>query len=323
MTPPDPPQVGDLPAPMRQWLLHLQTQRRYSAHTLSGYAHDLRLLCNVHPTTDLHQYSESHIRQAIAHGHRQGLHARSLARALSAWRGFFHWWAPQAGLAHNPATQVRAPKTPRALPKALSVDMTMALLERPTPAATLNPTQRRNQAMAEVLYGSGLRLSELVSLDWCYTQRDGYTSQSWLSLDDCEATIRGKGGKTRTVPLGQAAVRALHDWLRVRPQWLRTASVASQAALFLNTRGQRISPRSVQQQLQRYALQAGLPVHLHPHMLRHSFASHLLQSAQDLRAVQELLGHAHISTTQIYTQLDFQHLSKVYDQAHPRAQRKR
>jgi len=314
--------VNVLPEPMRQWLQHLHTQRRYSSHTLAGYARDLHHLHTIHPAVALERITEAHVRQAVAHLHRQGLQARSLARALAAWRGFFQWWAPLAGLTHNPAVGVRAPKAPRGLPRALSVDMAMALLERPAAAVAQDPRQLRDQAMFEVLYSSGLRLAELVGLDWCYVKQDGYVSHSWLQLDALEATVQGKGGKTRTVLLGKPAVSALRRWLDVRPQWPRTDDPDAYAALFLGARGKRIAPRIVQQQLQRFAQQAGLPVHVHPHMLRHSFASHLLQSAQDLRAVQELLGHANISSTQIYTRLDFQHLAKVYDQAHPRAQRK-
>jgi len=317
------PDPNDLPEAMRQWLSHLQTHRRYSPHTLAGYARDLRQLCAIHPDVPPERITEAHVRQAVAHLHRQGQQPRSLARALAAWRGFFQWWAPTAGLANNPAASVRAPKAPRGLPKALSVDMAMALLERPAAALSQDPRQLRDQAMFEALYSSGLRLAELVGLDWRYVQQDGYVSHSWLQLDACEATVQGKGGKTRTVPLGKPAVLALRRWLAVRPQWLRTDDPDAQAALFLGARGKRITPRVVQQQLQRFAREAGLPVNVHPHMLRHSFASHLLQSAQDLRAVQELLGHANISSTQIYTRLDFQHLAKVYDQAHPRAQRKK
>jgi len=319
---PHTPDPSDLPEAMRQWLSHLQTHRRYSPHTLAGYARDLRQLCAIHPDVAPERITEAHVRQAVAHLHRQGQQPRSLARALAAWRGFFQWWAPTAGLANNPAASVRAPKAPRGLPKALSVDMAMALLERPAAALSQDPRQLRDQAMFETLYSSGLRLAELVGLDWRYVQQDGYVSHSWLQLDACEATVQGKGGKTRTVPLGKPAVLALRRWLDVRAQWLRTHDPDAQAALFLGARGKRITPRVVQQQLQRFAQEAGLPVNVHPHMLRHSFASHLLQSAQDLRAVQELLGHANISSTQIYTRLDFQHLAKVYDQAHPRARRK-
>lgn len=313
-----------LPPPMEQWLAHLQAHRRYSPHTLAAYRQDLNHLGQCHPGLALDRCTESHIRQAIARLHAQGLKPRSLARALAAWRGFFQWWAPAAGLDANPAAGVRAPKVPRSLPKALSVDQAQALLDRPGLPEPSTPIDCRDQAMFEVLYSSGLRLSELTSLDWRYTRRDGYESVSWLQLDEREAVVHGKGGKTRSVPLGSKAVQALERWLPLRTRLLQGASDPdTDAALFLGARGKRISPRVVQLQLDRLALKVGLPVHVHPHGLRHSFASHMLQSAQDLRAVQEMLGHANISTTQIYTRLDFQHLAKVYDQAHPRAGRKR
>ncbi|MEB2400288.1 MAG: tyrosine recombinase XerC [Alcaligenaceae bacterium] len=313
-----------LPPPMEQWLAHLQAHRRYSPHTLAGYRQDLHHLAQCHPGLALERYAESHIRQAIARLHGQGLQPRSLARALAAWRGFFQWWAPAAGLDANPAAGIRAPKAPRSLPKALSVDQAQALLDRPGLPPPSTPTDCRDQAMFEVLYSSGLRLAELISLDWRYTRQDGYESVSWLQLDEKEAVVRGKGGKSRAVPLGGKAIEALQRWLPLRTGLLHAdAGPGDGAALFLGARGKRISPRVVQLQLERLAARIGLPVHAHPHALRHSFASHMLQSAQDLRAVQEMLGHANISTTQIYTRLDFQHLAKVYDQAHPRAGRRR
>ncbi|HWK61507.1 MAG TPA: tyrosine recombinase XerC [Eoetvoesiella sp.] len=340
-----------LPAPMEQWLVHLQAERRYSGHTLQGYRQDLHHLMQILPDTPLPDFTENHIRQALARLHAQGLKPRSLARALAAWRGFFQWWAPSAGLSHNPAAGVRAPKVPRSLPKALSVEQAQSLLDRPGLPSPKTPVECRDQAMFEVLYSSGLRLAELVSLDWRYTRQGGYESQSWIQLDEAEATVRGKGNKTRSVPLGAKAVQAVRQWLDERAKLAEYAgppsppgldsesgstagatpvpsaessleAIDASAALFLGVRGKRISPRVVQVQLNKLATLAGLPVHVHPHSLRHSFASHVLQSAQDLRAVQEMLGHANISTTQIYTRLDFQHLAKAYDQAHPRANRK-
>lgn len=315
--------MSPLPPPMAEWLEMLGSQRRYSAHTLSGYRRDLLLLRSVLPDTPLDQLAEGHVRQAVARLHSAGHQPRSLARMLSAWRGFFAWWAPRVGLAHNPVAGVRAPKAARPLPKALSVDQTQSLLDRgglPAPATAI---EWRDQAMFEVLYSSGLRLAELVSLDVHHRRTPGYESQSWLALDSEEAIVHGKGGKTRSVPLGRKAIEAVAKWLQVRAELERhPPDDDAAAALFLGKRGGRISPRVVQKQLAELAVRAGLPVHVHPHSLRHSFASHLLQSAQDLRAVQELLGHANISTTQIYTRLDFQHLAQVYDQAHPRAGRK-
>ncbi|HUH87896.1 MAG TPA: tyrosine recombinase XerC [Pusillimonas sp.] len=315
-----------LPAAMDQWLGYLHGNRRYSKHTLQGYRRDLQHLVRLQPDTPLHAFTESHIRQAVARLHAQGHSPRSLARALAAWRGFFQWWAPLSGMSHNPAAGVRAPKVPRGLPKALSVEQAQVLLDRPGLPAPKSPVECRDQAMFEVLYSSGLRLAELVSLDWRYVRTGDYESQSWVQLDEGEATILGKGGKKRSVPLGSQALDALQRWLKERPNLAGNASLETDpnsfAALFLGARGKRISPRVVQRQLNAVATLAGLPVNVYPHSLRHSFASHLLQSAQDLRAVQELLGHSNISTTQIYTRLDFQHLAAVYDRAHPRAGRK-
>lgn len=312
---------------MEQWLEYLRGNRRYSSHTLQGYRQDLRHLVSLHPDVPLSDFTESHIRQSVARLHGQGHQPRSLARALAAWRGFFQWWAPSVGLAHNPAAGVRAPKAPRGLPKALSVEQAQVLLDRPGLPEPKTPIECRDQAMFEVLYSSGLRLAELVGLDWRYVRGNGYESHSWIQLDEGQVLVQGKGNKTRSVPLGRLAVDALKRWLSIRPELLGAAVLESDAdtyaALFLGARGKRISPRVVQRQLNQVATLAGLPINVHPHSLRHSFASHLLQSAQDLRAVQELLGHSNISTTQIYTRLDFQHLAKAYDQAHPRAGRKR
>lgn len=316
--------MNTLPAPMAEWLAMLGSQRRYSSHTLAGYRRDLLLLCGTLGALPLEQLAEGHVRQAVARLHAAGHHPRSLARMLSAWRGFYAWWAPRAGLPLNPVAGVRAPKAARALPKALSVDQTQSLLDRsglPPPGSAV---EWRDQAMFEVLYSSGLRLAELVSLDLRHVRTAAHESRSWIDLDTGAAVVQGKGGKSRSVPLGRKAVEALGNWLRHRGELERNPpeSDDAAAAVFLGVRGARIAPRVVQKQLADLAVRAGLPVHVHPHSLRHSFASHLLQSAQDLRAVQELLGHANISTTQIYTRLDFQHLAQVYDQAHPRAGRK-
>jgi integrase/recombinase XerC len=197
------------------------------------------------------------------------------------------------------------------------------LLDAPALTTQTTPAALRDRAMFELFYSSGLRLSELVSLDLTYTQSKDHTSLSWINLSDHEVHVLGKGGKRRSVPIGAQALEALNQWLEVRPQLaLPHGSASDQVALFLGARGRRISPRVVQLQLGRLAQLAGLPTHVHPHVLRHSFASHVLQSAQDLRAVQEMLGHANISTTQLYTRLDFQHLAKAYDSAHPRSGRK-
>lgn len=321
------PQAPDapLPDPMAAWLRHLEANRRYSPHTLAGYRRELHFLRDLaeRAKLPLDTLGNGHIRQFVARLHAQGRGPRSLARTLAAWRGFYQWWAPVVGLAGNPVAGVRAPKAPRGLPKALSVEQTQALLDRPQAQVATEPAALRDQAMFELLYSSGLRLSELVGLDLRYERSAHYESHGWLNLDDAEVIVLGKGGKRRSVPIGQAALAALRRWIEVRPQLAPPAAQPEDAAaLFLGTRGRRISPRVVQLQLAQIAQAAGLPTHVHPHVLRHSFASHVLQSAQDLRAVQEMLGHANISTTQIYTRLDFQHLARAYDQAHPRAGRK-
>ena len=313
----------ELPEAVTHWLRHLEQNRRYSPHTLSAYQRDLQQLVHLAQGKPLQSLVNGNIRQFLARLHGQGLGPRSLARLLASWRGFYKWWAPQSGMALNPATDVRAPKAARGLPKALSVDQTQALLDAPVLLAQTDPISLRDRAIFELFYSSGLRLSELVGLDLQYTQTKEHTSGGWINLADHEVHVLGKGGKRRTVPIGAQALQALATWLTIRPQLaLSHAATADAAALFIGARGRRISPRVIQGQLTKLALQAGLPTHVHPHVLRHSFASHVLQSAQDLRAVQEMLGHANISTTQLYTKLDFQHLAKVYDSAHPRAGRK-
>jgi len=314
-----------LPQPPDAWLQHLQAHRRYSPHTLDAYRRDLRQLTALAQAAQrsLEQLTNSHIRQFAARLHAQGLGPRSLARTLAAWRGFYQWWAPLAGLPGNPVIGVRAPKAPRGLPKALSVEQAQALLDHAPAKLANEPSGLRDLAMFELLYSSGLRLSELVGLDLQYTRTTDYESTSWINAAEAEVIVLGKGGKRRSVPVGHAALTAIERWIEVRSQLASANASENDAhALFVGARGRRISPRVVQTQLAKLAQAAGLPAHVHPHVLRHSFASHVLQSAQDLRAVQELLGHANISTTQIYTRLDFQHLAKAYDQAHPRAGRK-
>lgn len=305
------------------WLAELGSQQRYSRHTIAAYRRDLQALRRCFPGQSLDTLGETQIRQALGRLHASGLQPRSLARALAAWRSFYAWRAPAADLTRNPVHGVRAPRIPHSLPKALSVDQAQALLDRRQLPPATTPVERRDMAMFEILYSGGLRLSELIGLDWQPVRTPSHVSHSWVLIDEGEAIVRGKGGKTRIVPLGRQALDALRAWLAVRAGMLNPkSSEDARAALFLGERGQRISPRVVQLRLQDLAQRVGLPLHVHPHSLRHSFASHLLQSAQDLRAVQELLGHANISTTQIYTRLDFQHLAASYDQAHPRARRK-
>jgi len=246
------------------------------------------------------------VRRFVAMLHARGLSPRTLASLLSAWRGLYRWLARHKGCGANPVEGVRAPKAARRLPKALSVEQVAKLLEG---GPAKDPEALRDRAMFELLYSSGLRLAELVALD---------LGDGRLDLAQGEVTVTGKGAKTRTVPVGARAKQALEAWLGARAQ----LAAPEEKALFVGARGRRIAPGVVERQLRRLAAAQGLPGRLHPHMLRHSFASHVLQSSQDLRAVQELLGHASISTTQVYTHLDYQALARVYDAAHPRARKK-
>lgn len=313
-----------LPSSIQEWLVHLEQDQRYSPHTLSNYRRDLRQLVTLFPQVHPDTLQEAELRQGLAQLHKEGMAPRSLARILSAWRSYYQWRSLQEHWPRNPASALKAPRSPKSLPKALSIDQTQALLDRKGLPAPDHAQDKRDQAMFELFYSCGLRLAELVSLDVHYRKSPHYESQSWLILDSRELSVHGKGGKRRLLPIGEQAVKALQQWLAVRVQLAgQQANPDADAALFLGARGARIHPRIVQQRLENMARQVGLPMQVHPHSLRHSFASHLLQSSQDLRAVQELLGHSNISTTQIYTRLDFQHLAHVYDQAHPRARRKK
>ncbi len=292
-----------LPQEAEAYLQYLAGQRRASAHTLLAYRHELSRLHELAAGRDLLSLSAHDIRRFVAKLHGGGLQARSLARALSAWRGLFRWLLRAGRLDANPAQGVRPPRASKPLPRALSPDQAAALLDgKPDDILEV-----RDLAMFELFYSSGLRLAELAGLDL----------SGDFSVADGEVTVFGKRAKTRRVPVGSQAREALAAWLAVRPQ------LASQGetALFVGQRGARLSMGMIRKRLDRWAQLRGLPVHVHPHMLRHSFASHVLQSSGDLRAVQELLGHASISSTQIYTHLDFQHLAKVYDAAHPRAKK--
>lgn len=286
----------------------LAQQRRQSPHTVSNYRRDLGVLLRL-----AEEYSvragvlgvQAHdIRRFIAKLHAGGLGGRSIARTLSAWRGFYRWLGWEGRVSANPTEGIRAPKSPKALPKVLSPDEAGRLLD----SSSDEILEVRDQAMFELLYSSGLRLAELAQLDIA-------------SLDEIregELRVLGKRNKERFVPVGSQARAALSVWAQCRGQLAK----AEETALFVGARGLRISPRVIEARLQRRALAQGLPVSVHPHMLRHSFASHVLQSSGDLRAVQDMLGHASIASTQVYTHLDFQHLAKVYDAAHPRARRK-
>jgi len=291
-------------ASVEQFLAELAHQRRASEHTLAAYRHDLDTLLELAGTDDASVLQPFQLRRYAMQLHGRGLGARSLARMLSAWRAWYRWLARRGAIARNPCDGLRAPKQPKHLPKALSVGQAMALFDAPADT----PLLKRDLAMAELFYSSGLRLAELASLD----VRGG------LDLDAAEITVTGKRGKTRIVPVGSEGIAALRLWLDQRT----ALAAADEQALFVNNRGGRLTPRSIERRLDQWARRSGAEVHVHPHMLRHSFASHVLQSSGDLRAVQELLGHANIGTTQIYTHLDFQHLAKVYDAAHPRAKKK-
>jgi integrase/recombinase XerC len=297
------PPSADRDAQLRDYLAHLIRERRLSPHTAEGYAHDVRILLELAQDTTLRELQVPQIRRYIARLHGRGLGGKSLARMLSAWRGFFDYLARDYAFTLNPCTGVRPPRSARALPRALSPDEAVRLVS----IADDDHLAIRDRAMFELLYSSGLRLAELVSL----TAGD-------ISFDEATVRVTGKGNKTRVVPVGSHALLAIRAWLPLRASLQR----ADEPALFLNRHGGALSARAVQARLKTWGIKQGLPGHVHPHMLRHSFASHVLQSSGDLRAVQEMLGHASISTTQVYTHLDFQYLAKVYDQAHPRAKRK-
>jgi len=290
----------------RAWLAALEHQRRLSGHTLQNYARALQLLLKLKEKGCLRDLDVQQIRRFVARLHAAGLSGRTLALTLSAWRGLYRWLARHHGFRANPAQGVRAPKSPRRLPKALAVEQVQQLLGGEAPAT---PAAACDRAMFELLYSSGLRLAELVALD----AEDGR-----LNLRAGEVTVTGKGSKTRTVPVGARAREALRAWLERRAQ----LAAPGEKALFVGARGRRIAHGAVQRRLRAWARRRGIGAPVHPHVLRHSFASHVLQSSQDLRAVQEMLGHASISTTQVYTHLDFQALAKVYDAAHPRARKK-
>ncbi|MDO9466680.1 MAG: tyrosine recombinase XerC [Thiobacillus sp.] len=292
---------------MKQYLQHLAAERRLSPHTVAAYQRDLANLTRLAAKKPLAELTVTDIRGAIVKLRSQSLSAASVARQLSSWRGFYTFACRRLGFAGNPCLGLRPPKAAKALPDILSPDTCSQLLDR-TPA-TDDALIARDRAMFELLYSSGLRLAELTGLDL-----------DDLNLQSGEATVTGKGRKTRIVPVGQAALDAISAWLPQRQ--LLVARSDGTAALFIGQHGSRLSPRSVQLRLDRWARLAGLGQHVHPHLLRHAFATHVLQSSGDLRAVQEMLGHASISTTQVYTHLDWQHLAKVYDQAHPRARKK-
>ena len=303
---------------MLRYLEHVRVQKRLAARTQTLYTLDLQRLQAMAGAIDTPalQLTSAHIRRFVAQMHAAGRSGRGIALILSGWRGFYTWAGREGLIAHNPVQDVRAPKSPKPLPKALSVDDAVRFAESANPNG--DPwVQARDTAMVELMYGSGLRVGELVGLDVVASDH----ARGWIDLQAAEAHVLGKGSKRRTVPVGKDALAALEAWLALRTQGL-PAGLLCDPALFIGVRGARLSAASVWQRLRERSVAAGMTTPVHPHMLRHSFASHVLQSSQDLRAVQELLGHASITTTQVYTRLDFQHLAQVYDQAHPRARKK-
>ena len=305
----------ELQPELQPYIEHLRVERRLASRSVT-MVHDALLRLQqfaADSKVPLPEVQPAHVRRWAALLHARPLGARSIAIHLSAWRGLYRWWGRRGEVGSNPVEGVRAPKAGKPLPKALSVEQAVSL-------AAFEPNHgdpvllARDHCMVELLYGSGLRVAELVGLD----HRASDSAAGWIDAADASAQVLGKGSKRRGVPVGAPALAALRAWLALRGQ----IAAAGEPALFVSRRGTRLTPSQVRSRLKSLALQAGLPTHVHPHMLRHSFASHLLQSSGDLRAVQELLGHANIATTQVYTRLDFQNLAKVYDAAHPRAKRR-
>jgi len=293
-------------AELAAFVQRLATERRLSPHTVEAYERDLLALlefCAREQIASFEMLDSFSVRRFAAESHRRGLGARSVARRLSAVRTFLNYLIETGVLKSNAGVHVQAPKAPRRLPATLDADQVASLLA----ISGDDPLTLRDRAILELFYSSGLRLAELVGLNLG-------------DVDAADRTVRvlGKGSKMRIVPVGRQALAALNDWLAVRAQLAR----GGEPALFVGRRGDRVSPRTVQKRVNEWAKRQGTPTGVHPHMLRHSFATHVLESSRNLRAVQELLGHASLSTTQIYTHLDFQHLASVYDQAHPRARKR-
>ncbi len=288
-----------------EFLGNIESGRRLSPHTKSNYCRDILALLEAVGELPLERIHTHAIQGAISRLHARGLSGKTLARMLSAWRGFFAWLARHRGFTSNPCAGVRAPKGAKALPRVLSPDTAAQLLD----GVPEDNQEIRDKAMFELLYSSGLRLAELVSLN---------LHEARELIGEAEVTVTGKGGKTRKVPVGAKAIEALRAWIEIRVKLARP----EERALFVGARGERISPRVVERRLTRWGKKLGVTAQVHPHVLRHSFATHVLQSSGDLRAVQDMLGHASISTTQVYTHLDFQYLAKAYDAAHPRAKKK-
>ena len=318
-------QCAQLPEVVQRYLEHVRVQKRLADRTHTLYALDLLKLQQFAQQADqpLLALQPAHIRRFAAQMHSAGRSPRGIALILSGWRSFFRWAAQQELVPFNPVEGVRGPKAAKPLPKALGVDDAVQLASFHN--ADADPwIEARDAAMTELLYSCGLRVAELAGLDVQPDQSTQQQGRGWIDLAAGDAHVQGKGGKRRIVPVGGKALEALHAWLALRTQGL--AGAAQQAALgepalFIGRRGERLSTQSVWARIRLRGQQAGLASGVHPHVLRHSFASHMLQSSSDLRAVQELLGHSSITTTQIYTRLDFQHLAQAYESAHPRARR--
>ena len=319
--------AGEQPL-VEKYLEYVRVEKRLAQRTVELYALDLQKLSTyaVQAQVALCDVKNQHIRRWVAQMHSGGRSGRGIALILSGWRGFYAWLGRDGLVPSNPVQDVRSPKAPKPLPKALGVDDAVQFAD--FQSADDPWLEARDAAMVELLYGSGLRVGELVGLDVVASN----TARGWLDMQAAEAHVLGKGAKRRTVPVGATALKALERWLGLRGPMgtasggpvhaTHTAQANAAAALFTGRNGTRLTPQSVWQRLKRRSQMAGLATPVHPHMLRHSFASHVLQSSGDLRAVQELLGHANITTTQVYTRLDFQHLAKAYDAAHPRARAK-
>ncbi|MBI2751065.1 MAG: tyrosine-type recombinase/integrase [Burkholderiales bacterium] len=331
---------------VERYLEYVRVEKRLATRTVELYALDLSRLAEyaAQVPVELTAVRNAHIRRWVAQMHSGGRSGRGIALILSGWRGFYTWLGRQHLVASNPVQDVRSPKAPKPLPKALGVDDAVQLADYKNDSAARNvgegyPAESskvtvpdgettllelRDRAIVELLYSSGLRVGELIGLDALVSADGSAHGRGWIDVQDAQAHVCGKGRKWRAVPVGGQALAALQAWLQVRADWLAVHTAADGTlevtpALFIGRNGTRLTAQSVWQRLRSRSLQAGLATPVHPHMLRHSFASHVLQSSGDLRAVQELLGHENISTTQVYTRLDFQHLAKAYDAAHPRA----
>ncbi len=333
---------------IERYLEYVRVEKRLAARTVELYALDLLKLKEYAAKVPvaLTEVRNAHIRRWVAQMHSGGRSGRGIALIMSGWRGFYTWLGRQGLVDSNPVQDVRAPKAPKPLPKALGVDEAVQLANfkkdsilpntdggytaisssntLPEGSAEARLLELRDAAMVELLYSSGLRVGELIGLDAQASAVGNAQGKGWIDMDAAQAHVCGKGSKWRAVPVGRQALLALQAWLQARAAFVagQTEAATTSPALFIGRNGTRLTAQSVWQRLRSRSLQAGLATPVHPHMLRHSFASHLLQSSGDLRAVQELLGHANISTTQVYTRLDFQHLAKAYDAAHPRAKLK-